>query len=151
MSSLAQSIFKAAGQYDRSQTRVELEFGTVIKADPPNDIVVRLRKNGEDSQITVSTKKGTLLLTEACIWKSITLGHTHGGSVPPDLNLGTPPADRYMIASGVEAMPKYQGVIHSPYVPFTIQDGLAVGDRVVLLRGLDGYKYVCLSRIIEKL
>lgn len=151
MGSLAESMFKAAGQYDRSQTRAELEFGTVIKADPPNDIVIRLRKAGEDSPITVSTKKGTLLLTEACIWKSITLGHTHEGSVPPDLALGTPPADRYLIGSGVEAMPKYPGVIHPPYVPYTIQNGLDVGDRVVLLRGLDGYKYVCLSRIIEKL
>lgn len=151
MSDLAKTLYKLAGEYDRSQTRTEIEFGTVIAVSPPYDVEVRLRRGDQDLPITVSTKKGTLVLTEACIWKSITLGHDHGGAVKRDLKDGDPPADRFLIPSGVEAMEKYPAPIHPPDIPYTIQDGLHVGDRVVLLRGLDGYKYVCLSRIKEKI
>lgn len=148
MKNLVTAFMAACAKYDAAQIRADIEYGTVTKADPPPNmnVEVELRSTG----LRVSTAKKQLALTEACIWKSITLGHNHGGRVPDDLALGVPPGDRFHPPGQIEAMPKYPGVIHYPYTPYTIQDGLHVGDTVILLRGLKGYQYVCLSRIYDK-
>lgn len=160
MAELIDALQKVTQNYMKNASLTDLEYGTVTSVAP--------------LEVTVQTSvlpipAALLVLTEPVIEKTIhitghihqitTLTHNHTntatatntgeGTVNVTVTIDNALTGTYNTETAQDTLISYENGIAQPTTGavITINRGLAVGDKLVLLRVLNGQKYIILSRI----